>query len=48
MSFKTWYHNDYLRENELDNSPLDVEAPVPQQQMPADKVPATPVAPAAA
>lgn len=48
MSFKTWYHNDYLRENELDNSPLDVEAPVPQQQMPADKVPAAPVAPAAA
>ena len=47
MSFKTWYHNDYLRENELDNSPLDVEAPVPQQQMPADKVPAAPVAPAA-
>lgn len=48
MSFKTWYHNDYLRENELDNSPLDVEAAVPQQQMPADKVPAAPVAPAAA
>ena len=48
MSFKTWYHNDYLRENELDNSPLDVVAPVPQQQMPADKVPAAPVAPAAA
>lgn len=48
MSFKTWYHNDYLRENELDNSPLDVEAPVPQQQMPADKVPAAPVAPVAA
>ena len=48
MSFKTWYHNDYLRENELDNSPLDVEAPVPQQQMPADKVPTAPVAPAAA
>lgn len=48
MSFKTWYHNDYLRENELDNSPLDVEAPVPQQQMPADKVPAAPVAPATA
>ena len=48
MSFKTWYHNDYLRENELDNSPLDVEAPVPQQQMPAGKVPAAPVAPAAA
>ena len=48
MSFKTWYHNDCLRENELDNSPLDVEAPVPQQQMPADKVPAAPVAPAAA
>lgn len=48
MSFKTWYHNDYLRENELDNSPLDVEAPVTQQQMPADKVPAAPVAPAAA
>lgn len=48
MSFKTWYHNDYLRENELDNSPLDVEAPVPQQQMPADKVPAAPAAPAAA
>lgn len=48
MSFKTWYHNDYLRENELDNSPLDVEAPVPQQQMPADKVPAAPVASAAA
>ena len=48
MSFKTWYHNDYLRENELDNSPLDIEAPVPQQQMPADKVPAEPVAPAAA
>ena len=48
MSFKTWYHNDYLRENELDNSPLDVEAPVPQQQMPADKVPVAAVAPAAA
>ena len=48
MSFKTWYHNDYLHESDLDNSPLDVEAPVPQQQMPADKVSAAPVAPASA
>jgi hypothetical protein len=46
MSFKTWYHNDYLRESDLDNSPLDAEAPIPQQEMPAIKVPA-PTAPAA-
>lgn len=46
MSFKTWYHDDYLRESDLDNSPLDAEAPVPQQQMPAETAPAAPAAPA--
>lgn len=46
MSFKTWYHNDYLRESDLDNSPLDAEAPVPQQQMPAETAPAAPAVPA--
>lgn len=38
MSFKSWYHNDYLKEDfqeHLDG--LDPEAQVPQQEMPAEK-----------
>jgi hypothetical protein len=37
MSFKTWYHDDYLRESDLNNSPLDAEAPVPQQAFAAEE-----------
>lgn len=42
MSFKSWLHNDYLKEEakmgHVDQEGLDPEAQVPQQEMPADKV----------
>lgn len=42
MSFKSWLHNDYLKEyaemGYVDQEGLDPEAQVPQQEMPADKV----------
>jgi hypothetical protein len=31
MSFKTWYHDDYLRESDLNNSPLDAAPAAPAQ-----------------
>lgn len=40
MSFKSWYHKSRLNEDEYTGQPLDDEAPVQQQQMPADKAPA--------
>ena len=39
MSFKSWYHKSRLNEDEYTGQPLDDEAPIPQQEMPADKVP---------
>ena len=38
MSFKSWYHKSRLNEDEYTGQPLDDEAPIPQQEMPADKV----------
>ena len=42
MSFKSWLHNDYLKEEaemgHVDQVGLDPEAQVLQQEMPADKV----------
>lgn len=41
MSFKTWLHEDYLKESDeefRDNSPLDPEAAEMQREMPADSV----------
>lgn len=43
MSFKSWYHNEYLAEDgqgHVQQDGLDPEAQVPQQEMPADKAPA--------
>lgn len=37
MSFSNWYHNKLNEENVDMTSSLDDEAPVQQQQMPADK-----------
>jgi hypothetical protein len=37
MSFKSWYHKSRLNEDEFTGQPLDDEAPIPQQEMPADK-----------
>lgn len=39
MSFKSWYHKSRLNEDEFTGQPLDDEAPIPQQEMPADKAP---------
>lgn len=39
MSFKSWYHNDYLKEEVQDQfDSIDPDAQVPQQEMPAEKV----------
>lgn len=41
MSFKSWYHKSRLNEDEFTGQPLDDEAPIPQQEMPAE-APAAP------
>ena len=46
MSFKSWYHKSRLNEDEFTGQPLDDEAPIPQQEMPADKAPAPAAKPA--
>ena len=40
MSFKSWYHKSRLNEDEFTGQPLDDEAPIPQQEMPAETAPA--------
>lgn len=42
MSFKSWYHKSRLNEDEFTGQPLDDEAPIPQQEMPAEQAPAAP------